>query len=266
MTKNNLALVLAGHGDITSTNADALLDLNMPENVSPFTVQRVTRTQKGLKTALAWFEAEGLDVERVDDPIALLKEYKAKKGWDAHLVMVMGTGNMNDLDLMDEAHEAGITVKDLSNAYDDILPEEKDEVPIVKSDERPEVHTTSVQFTSDDLALLRKFIAFLKVVEGGVAILPDEISYREGGSSAPVKTLEQEAQAKLDKSLEESPFDGGTQVGSATKKPGTTPMFMNEDGHYRNAEGGRKKRDEIRVWLNDEELDSLPLAIYDPEA
>lgn len=252
---NSLAIVLAGHGISTDKNIKSLLELNIPEgDISPFTVERVTRAQKGLKSALAWFEAEDLEVERVTDPIATLVEYKKKRGWDAHLVMVPDLLNDDDTSLITDAHEAGITVKDLTGAYDDILPVEKDEVPVVKSDEHPEVNTTG-QFNSSEVQVLKTLASFLIHFDGAI---PSEVTYREGGANSPVQTLNLDG--------EETPFDGGTQVGSSTKKPGTTVMFMNEDGHYRNAEGHRKTSKEIRVWLTDEEIESLPLAIYDPES
>jgi hypothetical protein len=255
LTNNSLAIVLAGHGTSTDKNIESLLELNIPEgDISPFTVQRVTRAQKGLKTALAWFEGEDLEVERVTDPIAKLVEYKAKKGWDAHLVMVPDPINEDDIDLITQAHEAGITVKDLTGAYDDILPVEKEE-PANENDGpvEPNVKFVASQFTDAEVNVLKKFAAQLL---SWVNDSPSTVTYREGGASSPVQTL----------SGDDAPFDGGTQVGSATKQPGTTVMFMNEDGHYRNAEGHRKTSKEIRVWLTDEEIESLPLAIYDPES
>lgn len=243
---NKLALVLAGHGTITEKNADSLLDLNMPDDVSPFAVGRINRQQKGLKTALGWFENEELDVERVDDPIAKLKEYKSKKGWDAHLVMVPDFDHEEDLKLMDAAHEAGITVKDLTGGYDDILPEEK---PV---EEAAAVETAGLvnslpgpgNLVSEEWAVLKSFAQHL-------------LSY----GTTSVEVSEAEANRKA---IEDAPFDGGEVVGSATKKPGTTAFLMNEDGHYRKAEGRRKKSDEVRVWLTDDEVAQLPRAVYDP--
>ncbi len=250
-----LALVIAGHGEVTEKNAHSLLDLNIPDgDISPFTVERVTRNMKGVKNALSWFESEELEVERVEDPIAKLLEYKKRKGWDAHLIVVPDPDSDEDQSLIEAALNAGITVKDLTGAYDDILIEEKpaaNEVPIVKSGDKAHVALVAPQFSATQAAVL--------------AALADFIS---AGAAAPVALTEvEEAIARQDKDEADAPFDGDTaRVGSATKKPGTTRFFTNEDGHYRNAEGRRKKGDEVIVYLTDDEIDSLPRAIYDPEA
>jgi len=251
--------VLAGHGVSTDKNIESLLDLNIPEgDICPFTVERIARNQKGLKTALAWFESESLEVERVADPIGKLVEYKKKRGWDAQLVMVPDFDNEDDQQLIHAAQEAGIVVKDLTGAYDDILPEDQPAANENDGPVEPNVKFVAAQFTNSEVEVLKKLANFLIHFTGATPADHEEITYREGGFNSPVKTLTL--------SGEDVPFDGGTQVGSATKKPGTTVMFMNEDGHYRNAEGRRKSSKEIRVWLTDEEIESLPLAIYDPEA
>lgn len=262
MTNNSLAIVLAGHGISTDKNIEALLDLNIPEGaLSPFTVERITRNQKGLKAALAWFEGEDLAVERVADPIAKLVEYKDKRGWDAQLVMVPDFDNSDDQELIHAAQEAGIVVKDLTGAYDDILPEDQ---PAANENDGPvesNVKLVAAPFTDAEVTFLKHLVTLISSAS-------PLIDFLKSGTPLVLASLTDEvaAQAKLDKDMEDAPFDGGTQVGSATKKPGTTVMFMNEDGHYRNAEGRRKSSKEIRVWLTDEEIESLPLAIYDPEA
>ena len=247
-----LALVIAGHGEITEKNAHSLLDLNIPDgDISPFTVERITRNMKGVKTALTWFESEELEVERVEDPISKLKEYKKRKGWDAQLLMVFDPENDDDVALIDAAHDAGITVKDLGGAYDDILPEDK-AAPAVETAKIAglDVKVVPAQFSEAEVAALKKLAAHLN-------------SY---GATSVALTEAEESEARAAQDEEDAPFDGGTRVGSATKKPGTSKFFTNEDGKYRNAEGRRKKGDEVIVYLTDEEIDALPRAVYDPDA
>lgn len=256
-----LALVLAGNGSTTKKNAHDLLDLNIPEgDISPFTVERIPRGKmEGLRTALDWFKTEDLEVERLEDPIAKLKEYQKRKGWDTLLLMVPDFDNEDDVALINAAHEAGILVKDLSGAYDDILPlEAKEEEPATAL----EVASNIISYGSTPGELTDTLWANFR---GAFEALVVDLAKRYA-NPGEVITEAASSLAALERDVEDAPFEGGTQVGSATRKPGTTKFLMNEDGKYRSAEGRRKKGDEVVVYLTDDEIASLPRAVYDPEA
>jgi hypothetical protein len=262
VTASSLAIVLAGHGDITQKNAYGLLDLNVPEgDISPYTTERVARNQKGLKTALGWFEEEGLEVERTDDPINVLLKYAGKKDWSAWLVLVNDPDNEEDKALIALAHEEGITVKDLTGAFDDILPVEQE----LESEETPQ---TSGDFqpvaflpTPAQQQALLQFADFILNFKPGQEGTVHVTRYREGGANSEVL----ESVTRRAKDEEDAPFDNGKVIGSATKKPGTTKFLVNDDGQYRLGEGKRKKSEETVVYLSSEEVASLPRAVYDPE-
>lgn len=255
MADKALALVLAGHGDITDVNAAALLDKNIPEgDVSPFATERVTRQQKGLRTALAWFKGEGLEVERTDDPIGQLQDYqnRDKGAWDVQLVMLFDADNEEDVALVAAAHEAGIPVKGLNQAYDDILPEAK---PIVVTENAladtglTSGQVPSLELTVPELAALKLFAQHL-------------LSYQDVAIKVTDTPASSDATAIAD-----APFEGGTVVGSPTKKPGTTKFLVTDDDvpQYRPGTGSRKKSNEDIVFLTEDEIAALPRAVYDPD-
>lgn len=129
-----LTTAYAGHADITSENAGAILNQFLPEDPPAgeglglvFIPERVVRAQKGLKTTIAWLETELGGPEStipVPDLIASMLARKEAEGDDLELYLLYDPDNEDDVALVTSAFQAGIPVRDLAGAGDFLVFEE----------------------------------------------------------------------------------------------------------------------------------------------
>lgn len=245
MAKKKFAFAITGNGAVTEANAAALLDNYLPDELSGvYTTERVTRSQKGLKTAIAWMESEGLEIERDDDLIGKLTEHR-EQGHDVAL-LVVGTDDVDET--VTAAHELGIVVKDLSAALDDVIPPEPESSGQDFDGDEPAsvppglTHGPSPadRFTDAEVKVLRQFAWFLQSQqEKDQKTAKDEPPF-DGPYTDPSKTV-------LGKSKKPA-----RPTGSTTRKEGSKPYFVSEDGGIREARG-RKRDTETKVFLSDSE-------------
>ena len=223
-TPNKVAIGVVGNGTVTDANAAGLLDNFIPDKLSGvYTTQRVTRSQTGLRAALQWFSEEGLEVTRTDKLLDDLLAHKAA-GHDVWLIVVGCDGSEG---LIANAQDAGVTVKDLTAALDDVLPaapETETEATDPAEEAPPTLPSQPGAFTADEVRVL-------KMLASGLLA---------GAATPPVADAPSPAR------------------GSADRREGTKPYYVNEDGAYRAARG-LKKADETKVFLTPEEVEALVL-------
>lgn len=135
-------IALAGDTDVDERNIDKLLDDWLPTDaeVKAWLPERIGRSQKGLKKTLNWLEDQEIIPSRWEvgqNPITDLIDAR-DRGHDVYLVLLWGDdGDDTARELFEKAHEAGIPVKDLSGALDDLRYEE-DEAPAAQLQAEPE--------------------------------------------------------------------------------------------------------------------------------
>lgn len=123
-TEPFITYALWGTGDITPENATALLEEYIPDNVGTvYRPERVTRDQKGLRTALAWFESpdflgEGGAVPSTDLVASLVSDRVNNGDLVFILALWPEVPSHEDFDFIEAAQNEGITVLDLSRAMD----------------------------------------------------------------------------------------------------------------------------------------------------
>jgi hypothetical protein len=144
LTDQCWTVALAGTGDVTPENAEALLDDWLPvENVS-FVFPKLPRNAKTLRSIARWAEAEGIDVvesERGPEVMIGHLEHARAEGDQVYLVLLWDdteacTG------LLEQALAVEIEVKDLTRALDDLEFDDEDEnvsaEPAVEPEAAPE--------------------------------------------------------------------------------------------------------------------------------
>lgn len=126
MTEPYMTYALWGNGDIDPRNAAKLLEEYIPDNVGTvYRPERVTRDQKGLRTALDWFESpdflgEGGAVPS-NDLVQSLTFDRDMQGDEVYLLALWPeVPQHEDFDFIESVQGAGITVFDLSRALDEL--------------------------------------------------------------------------------------------------------------------------------------------------
>jgi hypothetical protein len=240
---SELIVGLAGHGSATEENIRALLDKNMPEDLDPYTTERVARGQAGLKTALAWFESEGVPATRTgaygasDDLLSTMRARSKEKGWPAVLIMLYDPENTEDQGLVGIAHRYDIMVKDLCQAYDDILPVEPETPKLEETQDDPPWEqplaeaATSLGFTDAEVRVLKSFAKLML------------------STAEPSGAAEEEHDTGPDHKPASEPGEGKV-AWWVTDPAGDEPT-------YHGPARGRKPKDAVKVYLTEDEVKQI---------
>jgi hypothetical protein len=131
----------AGNGELDKKNTEALLDQFIPEelNASALIPDTIRRTQKTLMHVWSWLDEVKIPYEKLDpaDIVPYLTE-ALEEGADVTLVLAWTDGDKIAEQLLDQALEAKIPVKDLCKAWDDLEWEPDDQTVPAREQEDPE--------------------------------------------------------------------------------------------------------------------------------
>lgn len=229
-------LGIIGSGDVTETNAAALLDNFLPEGdiFGIYTTERVTRGQAGLRRALTWMENEDLEIDRVADVVGNLGAHLAKK--HVPVLIVVGTEGVEGE--IGQAHAMGIQVVDLTRALDDVLPADPQDMDGDKAAEGTYGPPSTDRLTDAEVLVLKRFAQFLMDSSPAADTPPFNPPYTEAEAGTKPKAAVKKAPAQ--------------PAAATTRKDGDKPYFVTEDGSIRPARG-RKAADETKVFLSEDE-------------
>lgn len=280
-------IALAGDADADERNIHKLLDDFLPTDseVTAWLPEKLGRSQKGLRKTLAWLEEQEIIPQRWEagqDPVDHLVAAREADN-DVYLVLLWGDeGDDRARELFEKAHAAGIPVKDLSGALDDLRYEE-DEAPPAQLQAEPEKParrrrgpgSTSTAAepaeasTEPDEAQALIPPQMTTPVQAVVTGLTDEeadrqaelaISFKEGMAAASLESVIRRIIRKLLSEELETYLNAPAETAVATVKPGepTSDYLMSADGHYRvKTTRTRTKKDETEVKLTTAEADQL---------
>lgn len=287
-----------GWGDITETNAASQLDQLLPDQLGAVYVpERITRAQKGLKTATAWLvnELTEAGVFPVDNVIESLLKRQAETADDDDgpddiaLVMVYNPASGVDTGMAQEAHEAGIKVIDLISG-DEILFEDSappEETPVEAEtppwEPEPAEETVVVPQVSpgpkdivdaaakaglaaaqavqerQEVPVLTGLSVIINIPAEALDALAQLIVDRMQG---PAEVVEVAAAPSIDTDDDTDTGPVGVVAGDNDQPEGTTPWYYNTTtDRYRKARA-RKRDEEVRTFLTPaqvEEVTSLGL-------
>jgi hypothetical protein len=286
---NDWTIVLAGDADADERNVDKLLDDWLPTDaeVKAWLPEKLGRSQKGLKKTLTWLEDQAIIPSRWEagqDPVEHLTRAR-DAGHDVYLVLLWGDdGDDTARELFEKAHVAGIPVKDLSGALDDLRYEE-DEAPPAQLQAEPEKPARRRRGSASTPAADKPAEASTEPSEPEADEAQATIPPR---MSAPAKavataerkfTLDDMARAFAE-GLETASLDGivrrivreeldrraaadeitrlGEEIEASEPAEPTSAYLLSEDGRYRvKTTRTRAKKDETEVKLTTVEADEL---------
>lgn len=291
MTDTFMTYALWGTGDITPENATALLDEYIPENVGTiYRPERITRDQKGLRTALDWFESpdflgEGGAVPSTDLVQSLTFD-RDTQGDEVYLLALWPeVPGHEDFDFIESVQANGITVLDLARALDELdlslysRPEPtKEEKAEARAEAREAAKTAKAPRTTKKLSDEKPDVVTMGVTEPTVLATPSAprqgpayVEFLLKEESALWRRVE-EAKAAFDQAMKEYmetvtvsmiPVREGLEAAEDEARPpfdgpyvgeGTTDYFYSKtQDAYRLAAGAKPRRGEIVVRLTPEQ-------------
>lgn len=247
-----LAVAFAGPGDSSDANTSKLLNDALPEELENiYLPDRIVRAQKGLKSVVRWLEEEigpegkGYTTISKSAMVQNLVKDAVDTEVDTWLIYLPPDGDLTseDEELITEALENGVVVKNLSEGLDDILLEEPEPVaeehtPRTRGKSRGTAR--SVPEDDPELALGKDQDEAEATEEVARAITI--------GDPSPLYTAMT--------TLYEAFRDQLVREGYVTApKPEIYPAWCDEDGNYRPRAGrGRGRKGEKMVDLTIEEV------------